>query len=79
MPRGMAATAVEIADHVTHRVLRHLHQHGRVGATRIVVPGGRVLLLDLREHDQSWVRQRLGDSGLVSAMTSSRRSWRAPG
>jgi SAM-dependent methyltransferase len=30
-------------------------------AARIVVPGGRVLVLDLREHDQEWVRQRLGD------------------
>ena len=30
-------------------------------ATRIVVPGGRVLVLDLREHDQDWVRTRLGD------------------
>ena len=30
-------------------------------AVRIVVPGGRVLLLDLREHDESWVRDRLGD------------------
>jgi SAM-dependent methyltransferase len=30
-------------------------------AARIVVPGGRVLVLDLREHDQEWVRERLGD------------------
>jgi ArsR family transcriptional regulator len=30
-------------------------------AARIVVPGGRVLVLDLREHDQDWVRDRLGD------------------
>jgi ArsR family transcriptional regulator len=33
-------------------------------AARIVVPGGRVLLLDLREHDQAWVRERLGDRWL---------------
>jgi SAM-dependent methyltransferase len=33
-------------------------------ATRIVVPGGRVVILDLREHDQSWVRERLGDTWL---------------
>ena len=33
-------------------------------ATRIVVPGGRVVILDLREHDQSWVRDRLGDTWL---------------
>jgi ArsR family transcriptional regulator len=33
-------------------------------AARIVAPGGRVLLLDLREHDQAWVRDRLGDKWL---------------
>ena len=30
-------------------------------ASRIVAPGGRVLVLDLREHDQEWVTERLGD------------------
>jgi ArsR family transcriptional regulator len=30
-------------------------------AARILVPGGRVLVLDLREHDQEWVTERLGD------------------
>ena len=30
-------------------------------AARIVVPGGRVLVLDLRQHDEGWVRERLGD------------------
>lgn len=30
-------------------------------AARILVPGGRLLVLELREHDQAWVRQRLGD------------------
>jgi ArsR family transcriptional regulator len=33
-------------------------------AVRIVVPGGRVLVLDLREHDEGWVRSRLGDRWL---------------
>jgi SAM-dependent methyltransferase len=32
-----------------------------VEAARIVVPGGRVLVLDLRAHDEHWVRDRLGD------------------
>jgi hypothetical protein len=27
-------------------------------------PGGRVLILDLREHDQTWVRNRFGDRHL---------------
>ncbi len=33
-------------------------------AARILVPGGRLLVLDLREHDQDWVRERLGDRWL---------------
>jgi hypothetical protein len=27
----------------------------------VLRPAGRVLLLDLAEHDQSWVRAKLGD------------------
>jgi len=30
-------------------------------AARILVPGGRVLVLDLREHEETWVHDRLGD------------------
>ena len=30
-------------------------------AARVVAPGGKVLVLDLREHDQEWARERLGD------------------
>ena len=30
-------------------------------AVRILTPGGRVLILDLREHREAWVRERLGD------------------
>jgi SAM-dependent methyltransferase len=30
-------------------------------AVRILAPDGRVLILDLREHEQAWVRERLGD------------------
>ncbi len=33
-------------------------------ARRILAPGGRVLILDLRKHDEAWVRERLGDRWL---------------
>jgi len=33
-------------------------------AARVLRPGGRVLALDLREHDQEWVRDRVGDRWL---------------
>ena len=33
-------------------------------AARIVVAGGRVLVLDLRQHDEHWVKDRLGDRWL---------------
>jgi SAM-dependent methyltransferase len=33
-------------------------------AARITVPGGRVLLLDLRSHGEEWVRVKLGDERL---------------
>ena len=31
---------------------------------RVLRPGGRLLVLDLREHDQAWVRNRFGDRHL---------------
>ena len=33
-------------------------------AARIVKPGGRVLVLELRGHQETWVRERLGDKWL---------------
>jgi ArsR family transcriptional regulator len=33
-------------------------------AARILTPGGRVVVLDLRRHEEAWVRERLGDRWL---------------
>ena len=30
-------------------------------AWRVLTPGGRLLILDLRPHDETWVREKLGD------------------
>ncbi len=48
------------------QALHHADDPSRVlcEAVRIVVPGGRVLVLDLREHGEAWVRDRLGDRWL---------------
>jgi SAM-dependent methyltransferase len=48
------------------QALHHAAKPERVlaEAARISRPGGRVLVLDLREHDQAWVRERLGDERL---------------
>lgn len=48
------------------QALHHAEDPGQAihEAARVLVPGGRLLLLDLREHDQAWVRERLGDRWL---------------
>jgi ArsR family transcriptional regulator len=53
--------AVDVA--ILSQALHHAEDPARAlaEAARVVVPGGRVLVLDLREHDQAWVRTRLGD------------------
>jgi ArsR family transcriptional regulator len=33
-------------------------------AARVLKPGGRLLILDLRPHDEAWVREKLGDQWL---------------
>jgi ArsR family transcriptional regulator len=48
------------------QALHHASDPGRAvaEAVRILRPAGRLLALDLREHDQDWVRSRFGDRHL---------------
>jgi ArsR family transcriptional regulator len=48
-------------------------------AVRILRPDGRVLVLDLREHDQAWVRSRFGDQRLGFADAELERLLRGAG
>ncbi len=38
--------------------------HALAEVIRILRPNGRLLLLDLRAHDEAWVREKLGDQWL---------------
>jgi SAM-dependent methyltransferase len=54
-------------DHVDvamlSQALHHAQEPARAAAeaVRITVPGGRVLVLDLRSHQETWVHNKLGD------------------
>jgi len=48
-------------------------------ARRILAPGGRVLVLDLRRHDETWVRGRLGHAHLGFAPSELRKLLRDAG
>jgi ArsR family transcriptional regulator len=56
--------AVDVA--LLSQALHHAASPSRAvsEAVRITVPGGRVLVLDLREHHEDWVRAKLGDRRL---------------
>jgi ArsR family transcriptional regulator len=56
--------AVDVA--MLSQALHHAHDPGRAiaEATRITRGGGRVLVLDLRTHQEEWVRAKLGDRRL---------------
>jgi SAM-dependent methyltransferase len=56
--------AVDVA--MLSQALHHAQDPARAveEASRITAPGGRVLLLDLRAHQEEWVRVKLGDRRL---------------
>lgn len=60
----IADASVDVA--LLSQALHHAGDPARAlaEAARILVPGGRVLILDLREHDEGWVVERLGDRWL---------------
>jgi SAM-dependent methyltransferase/biotin operon repressor len=62
VPLGDASVDVALLSQALH----HAEDPGRAlaEAHRVLRPGGRVLVLDLREHDEGWVRERFGDRWL---------------
>jgi SAM-dependent methyltransferase len=56
--------AVDVA--MLSQALHHAHDPVRAvaEAVRVTAPGGRVLVLDLRAHQEEWVRSKLGDRRL---------------
>jgi len=53
--------AVDVA--MLSQALHHAQNPARAvaEAVRVTAPGGRVLVLDLRRHQEEWVRAKLGD------------------
>jgi len=64
MKLPLADGSVDVA--LLSQALHHAAKPERVlaEAVRILRASGRVLVLDLREHDEAWVRERLGDERL---------------
>jgi ArsR family transcriptional regulator len=60
----VADAQVDVA--LLSQALHHAQNPARAvsEAARITVPGGRVLVLDLRTHQEEWVRAKLGDRRL---------------
>jgi len=56
--------AVDVA--LLSQALHHAQSPARAvaEAVRVTAPGGRVLVLDLRTHEEDWVRSKLGDRRL---------------
>lgn len=56
--------SVDIA--IASQALHHAEDPSRAlsEAWRILRPGGRLLVLDLRQHDETWVQDKLGDQWL---------------
>ena len=62
LPLGDASVDVALLSQTLHHAADP--EDAVAEAVRILRPGGRLLVLDLREHDQQWVRARFGDARL---------------
>jgi SAM-dependent methyltransferase len=58
------ASSVDVA--LLSQALHHAEQppHAVAEAVRVLRPGGTLLVLDLRAHEETWVREKLGDRHL---------------
>ena len=62
LPLRDGSVDVALLSQTLHHVRRP--EDALAEAARVLRPGGRVLVLDLREHEEAWVRERLGDARL---------------
>jgi SAM-dependent methyltransferase len=62
IPLDEGSVDVALLSQALHHAVEPARAVGE--AVRILRPGGHVLVLDLREHDQAWVRDRVGDRWL---------------
>ena len=62
LPIANASIDVALLSQALHHAERP--ERALAEAHRILRPGGRVLVLDLREHEEAWVRSKLGDRWL---------------
>lgn len=77
LPLGNASVDVALLSQALHHATDP--RQALAEAVRILRPGGRVLVLDLRAHDQAWVRARLGDERLGFSDTELERLLRIAG
>ena len=62
LPIDTASMDVAVLSQALHHAAEPAQALGE--AARILKPGGRLLILDLRPHEETWVRDKLGDQWL---------------